>query len=358
MTPSGTMSEIGAIVAMGGGAGPALVASALSDCLERLTAVVCTSDRGSSTGVCRRLFHIPAPGDLRACLSAMAEFSGRTSLARLWETRLHCPDSKDLHGMALGNLLIAALAQETGGFGQAIERAGHILGIRGRVLPVSVDTADIDAYLEDGTTVHGETEVRRPGKPAIRRLSWGGLTPQPTPGVLEAILRADLFIIGPGCLYTSLLPCLMVQGVSRAIRESKSLRVYVCNTTTTPGQTDGFSAARHVQEILTALGGEGLDAVILHNDEVAAEVRSAYKAAGVCPIHVTDQDLGTIESMGVRAFAFPLLEDPRATPRDLHKIDTIRHNPVKLRLALEQTVAQLAGRTPRTQVSPPSQGPS
>lgn len=339
---------MGSIVAIGGGAGPALVASALSDSLERITAVVCTSDRGSSTGVCRRLFNIPATGDLRASLSAMAEFSGRAALARLWETRLHCPDSKDLHGMALGNLLIAALAQETGDFRQAIDKAGHLLGIRGRVLPVSVDVADIAAHLEDGTTVHGETEVRRPGKPAIRRLSWDGLTPQPTPGLLEAIQSADLVIIGPGCLYTSLLPCLMVQGVSRAIRESKGLRIYLCNTTTTPGQTDGFSAARHVSEILATLGGKGLDAAILHNDEIAAEVRSAYEAVGVCPIDVREQDLRSIESMGVRPFAFPLLEDPRGAPRDLHKVDTIRHNPVKLRVALQQTVEKLRIQKART----------
>ncbi len=348
MTDVGSISEMGSIVAIGGGAGPALVASALSDCLERMTAVVCASDRGSSTGVCRRLFNIPAAGDLRASLSAMAVLSGQAALARLWETRLHCPGSKDLHGMALGNLFIAALAQETGDFGKAIESAGRILGIRGRVLPVSVDGADIEAQLEDGTTVHGEMEVRRPGKPAIRRLSWDGPTPQPTPGLLEAIRRADLVVIGPGCLYTSLLPCLMVQGVSRTIRESRSLRIYVCNTTTTPGQTDGFTAARHVHEILTTLGGSGLDAAILHNDDVPSEVGSAYQAVGIRPIDVGEHDLRSIESMGVKAFAFPLMEDPLGAPRDLHKADTIRHNPAKLRVALQQTVMQLLTRTPRT----------
>lgn len=351
MTPLGSMEEMGSIVTIGGGAGPALVASAFSDCLERITAVVCTSDRGSSTGVCRRLFNIPATGDLRASLAAMAGLSGQGALARLWEIRLHCPGSKDLHGMALGNLLIAGLAQETGDFGRAIDMAGRILGIRGKVLPVSVDVADIDAHLEDGTTVHGETEVRRPGKPAIRRVSWDGLTPQPTPGVLEAIRKADVVIIGPGCLYTSLLPCLMVQGVSLAICESTSLRIYLCNSTTTPGQTDGFTAARHVHEILTTLGGNGLDAAILHDDQVPAEVRSAYEAVGVCPIDVREQDLLSIESMGVKAFAFPLLEDPRGAPRDLHKVDTIRHNPAKLRMALQRTVAQLLPQTPRTRGS-------
>jgi uncharacterized cofD-like protein len=341
MISSGSAAGAGRIVAIGGGAGPALVASALPDCLEGFTAIVCTSDRGSSSGVCRRLFDIPAPGDLRASLSAMAMLSGKSGLGKLWETRLHCPASQDLHGMALGNLIIAALAQERGDFAEAIETAGQMLGIVGRVLPVSVDLADLEAHLEDGTTVRGETEVRSPGKPPIRRLRWSGPVPRPAPGVLEAIGGADLILIGPGCLYTSLLPCLMVQGVAAAVRDSEAIRIYLCNSTTTPGQTDGFSAARHVQEVLVALGGQGLDAAILHDDEIAEEAMSAHEAAGVRLITARSEDLRSIASMGVRPFTFPLLEDPPWTPRDLHKVDTVRHDPAKLRSALEQAVARL-----------------
>jgi uncharacterized cofD-like protein len=324
------------IVAMGGGAGPALLAAALADSLTDLTAVVCTSDRGSSTGICRRVFGIPAPGDVRATLSAFAALSGRGDWCEVWERRLACPEVEAFHGMALGNLLICGLIQRTGSLSEAVRQAGRLLGIKGCVLPVTSDSADLEAELENGVVVQGEMEVRRPGKPPIKRLGWVGSQPNPSQGVLEALSRADLIVLGPGCLYTSVLACLLVRGVREAVRDARALRVYVCNTTTTPGQSDHLSVLRHVEVVWEALNQGGVDAVIINVAEPQRGVLEAHEAQGVSLVLPTEEDLRAIEAMGIRTMPAPLLEEGSSGPRVLHKVDTIRHDPKKLRVALEE----------------------
>jgi uncharacterized cofD-like protein len=328
-------------VVLGGGAGPSLVAKALSDHLEGLVAVVCTTDTGSSTGTCRRLFNIPAPGDLRATLSTFATLSGNSAWARLWEERLQCPDSHDLHGMALGNLFIAAFFQRTGDFAKAVMLAGEMLGLKGKVLPVTVDFAQLEAELLDGTIVSGELEVRRTGKAEIRQLRWHGGIPRPTPGVLEAVKEADLILIGPGCLYTSVLPCLLVEGMADAILGRKGRSVYLCNTTTTPGQTDGFTVARHVEVVVRALGPGGIDAVLVNNGTIPSELAKGHGSFGVVPIIPSAEDMHIIASLGLRAFLSHLTEDLTGPMRKLHKMDTVRHDPVKLRWSLEKVCQEL-----------------
>lgn len=331
----------GPLVAVGGGAGPSLVARALTSELERLVAVVCTTDRGSSTGACRRLFHMPAPGDIRATLATMAALSGQEAWAELLERRLRCEGNPDLHGMALGNLILAGFFQEEKNLGLAVSRMAMLLGICGRVLPVTAQNADLEALLEDGSLVQGEVEVRKKGKPPIRELRWHGEAPQAAPGVLESLREAELIILGPGCLYTSLLPCLLVQGVAEAIRARRGGCLYICNTTTTPGQTESFSAARHVATLVQVLGPGGLDGVLLHQGEVPQGVWSAYEALGVTPILVTPGDLEEIRFMGLGAWLFDLTEAPAPKPRLLHKVDTIRHDPLKLGRALREVAKHL-----------------
>lgn len=326
---------MGPVVAIGGGAGPSLVARALAPELDRVVAVVCTSDRGSSTGHCRRLFHMPAPGDVRAAVATFAALSGKESLASLLDRRLRCPVNADLDGMALGNLILAALFQEEGDLGLALARLKRTVDFHGEVLAVTTENCDLEAELEDGNIVMGELEVRRVGKAPIRRLGWAGKTPQAAPGVLEAIVAAELILLGPGCLYTSLLPCLLVKGVTEAIRRRRGPCIYICNTTTTPGQTEGYSVSRHVMEVLKVLGKGGLDGVILHRGELAKEVQNSYSVLGVAPLDVRPDDLDAIGAMGAKVWLFPLIEEPPAKPRSLHKVDTIRHDPAKLRKALQ-----------------------
>jgi len=325
----------GPIVAIGGGSGPSLVARAIAPELDRFVAVVCTTDRGSSTGMCRKLFRMPAPGDLRTTLSTLAFLSGKEDLALLMEERLRTPIPHELEGMALGNLILAALFTKYRDMAAAAATLQKIVEARGCVLPVTCQNADVEAELEDGTVVVGETEVRRVGKPSIRSLRWHGETPEAGPGVLEAVREAELVIIGPGCLYTSIMPCLMVRGMVEAIRERKGLSIYVCNTTTTPGQTDGFSVSRHVAEILKIVGHDGLDGVLLHDGSFPEDAKKMYSSLGVVPLEIREKELEIIRDMGIRAWVFPLTEEPPSRPRVLHKVDTIRHDPQKLRLALQ-----------------------
>lgn len=331
----------GPLVAVGGGAGPSLVARALSSELERLVALVCTTDRGSSTGACRRLFNMPAPGDLRATLATLAGLSGQEAWAELLERRLRCEGNPDLDGMALGNLILAGLFQEEKDLSRAVFKMAMLLGVCGSVLPVTEESSDLEAILEDGSLVLGEVEVRKRGKPSIKELRWHGEVPQAAPGVLESLREAELIILGPGCLYTSLLPCLLVKGVASAIRTRRGGCLYICNTTTTPGQTEGFSAAKHVLELVKVLGPGGLDGVLLNQGWADEKAWAAYETLGVSPIYVTKQDLGEIESLGVRPWLFDLTETPPPKPRILHKVDTIRHDPSKLGRALRQAAREL-----------------
>jgi uncharacterized cofD-like protein len=322
-------------VAIGGGSGPALAARAFGDLLDRVTAVVCTSDTGSSTGVCRKLFDMPAPGDLRATLSAFAALSGSEGWAELWEARLDSPDSEDLHGMALGNLALSALTQRTGDLAGAVRAASELLGIRGKVLPVTAESAHLEAELTDGSIVHGEVAARGLGKPAIARLGWAGSAPQPAEGVLEAIRDADLILMGPGCLYTSILPCLIIAGVADAVRTCRGRSVYCCNTTVTPGQTDGYTVAKHVEKVIAALEWDGLDAVLINSASVDQRIARAYEEMGVVPLEPTAEDIRSISARGIQPIVSPLLADPSPSPRALHKMDTLRHEPTRVRLALD-----------------------
>lgn len=329
------------IVAIGGGSGPSLIARALSSELERFVAIVCTTDRGSSTGVCRELFRMPAPGDIRATLSTLAALSGKQELSELMESRLRLEGLPELDNMALGNLLLGSLFSETGDMAKAVARMERILEVRGKVLPATNENGDLEAELDDGSIVVREPEVRRVGKPFIRQIRWHGGSPPPAPGVIETLREAALILIGPGCLYTSIMPCLLVREVSRAIRERKGKSLFICNTTTTPGQTDDLSAAGHVREIIKVLGREGLDGVLFNRatvDQVAVE---QYSAIGVRPLVVTEEDLDEVAAMGIETWAVNLIEAPLRKPRTLHKIDTIRHDPGKLRLALKEICREI-----------------
>jgi uncharacterized cofD-like protein len=277
---------------------------------------------------------------VRATLSTFASLSGDSPWADLWEKRLESPLCEAYHGMALGNLLLCGLAQEEGGFARAVQKASSLLGIRGRVLPVTEESAQLRAELVDGTVVMGEAEIRRVGKPPIRSLGWEGPVPTPAPGVLEALEGADLILLGPGCLYTSILPCLMVQGVREALHRSGALRVYLCNSTVTPGQTDGYSALKHVETVMETVGKGGVDWVLMNNLIPPEAHRRAYEEAGLSLVLPDHRELRLLEESGLRVLLHPLLEETRPAPRRLHKADTFRHSPERVREALDRIVSE------------------
>jgi uncharacterized cofD-like protein len=249
--------------------------------------------------------------------------------------RLSAPDVPILDGMAFGNLLIAALAQLSGDFGAAVAQLSGLLACRAEVLPVATVSAQICAELEDGSVVERELAVRGLDKAPIRRLFLSPPDAPATPAVLAAIARADVVALGPGSFYTSLLATLCFGGVVEALRRTRATVVFICNSTTQPGQTDGMGVYDHVRRLVELLGPGVLDsALISRGDQIDPAVRAAYAAAGLHLLEPDDQELAQVRALGVEPLVRELLE-LSAGPRELwNKLDTIRSDPELLGLAL------------------------
>src|SRR5262245_26862604 len=226
------------VAAIAGGGGATQVLKAAQSFAEKLTAIFAVTDTGRSTGLARQIGRIPAPGDLRATI---AGFATDPLIADLLQHRFDGAGVPQLEGMAFGNLLLAALAQVTGDFAAAVEQTARLAGCAADVLPIAAADAQLRAELKDGTIVEGELAVRGLNKSPIARLFLRDITPA-YPPALDAIRSADLVVIGPGSLFTTLLVNLLFDGVAEALHAARGQVIYICNTTTQSGQTEGFTA--------------------------------------------------------------------------------------------------------------------
>lgn len=331
------------LVAIGGGGGVSQLLLGAAPYFAQRTAVIAVTDTGRSTGTARAVGDIPAPGDLRNTLAALAgEPEGL--LARLVQQRLSAPAVPALDGMAFGNLLIAALAQLSGDFGAAVATLSGMLDCRAEVLPVATVSAQICAELEDGSVVERELAVRGLGKAPIRRLFLSPADAPATPAALAAIARADVVVLGPGSFYTSLLATLCFGGLVEALRQTRATVVFICNSTTQPGQTDAMGVYDHVRRLVELLGPGVLDsALISRGDQIDFAVRAAYAAAGLHLLEPDDAELAQVRALGVTPLVRELLE-VSAGPRELwNKLDTIRSDPQLLGLALWKIALDRAG---------------
>ncbi|MEN9935599.1 MAG: hypothetical protein RLZZ387_2178 [Chloroflexota bacterium] len=318
------------IVAIGGGGGASQVLRACAPLASRLTGVIAVTDTGRSTGLARRIGGIPAPGDIR---STIAAFAGDPLMAELLNHRFDGAGVPQLEGMAFGNLLIAALARVTGDFGAAVEHAARLAGCEAEVLPVSTADAQLCAELEGGALVEGELEVRGLGKPPIARLFLREPAPA-HPNALRAIREADLVALGPGSLFTTVLACLAFDGVAEALRDARGTVVYICNTTTQPGQTDGYRAADHVRRIVERLGPGALDAALVNRSEPDAAALDSYAAQGLHFLRPDDAEVAEIAALGVRPAVRALTEQVGGVRQMWNKQDTVRHDTALLGAAL------------------------
>jgi len=278
------------VVAIGGGTGLPIVLTALKRYLGSrvtdLTAVVTVTDDGGSSGRLREELHILPPGDIRNCLVALAEVE--PLMAELFQFRFGGDGA--LAGHSFGNLFLAALANVTGSFLQAIRTAGKVLAVQGTILPSTLDSVTLGAELTDGTIVHGESKLRQ-GKHPVGRVFVEPASVRALPEVLEAIGQAEAIVLAPGSLYTSLVPNLLVGGLGDAVRKAAALRLYVANLMTEPGETDGLTLADHV-EALYAHGGPGLvDGVVVHGRPFRRTVLARYEKAGARPVIVDRERL-------------------------------------------------------------------
>lgn len=271
------------VVGIGGGNGLSGLLSGLRElgereqrrCSLRVTAIVSVADDGGSTGRLRRTLGIPAVGDLRRCLAALA--GGEPLWPEIFQHRFCCGDG--LGGHALGNLVLAAMVERCGGLQAAMDQLAKPLQIRGRVLAVTEQPVSLIAERSGGEVVSGESRIPHAGE-RIDRLWLSPPAPAPTAGVLEAIADADALVLGPGSVFTSILPNLLVAGVAHAIRRAGGLRILACNLMTQPGETDGFAAAEHVEVLLRHLGPRSLDVCLADDSPIVVGEPSDAPAAG------------------------------------------------------------------------------
>ncbi len=243
--------------------------------LDDVLAVVTMTDDGGSSGRLRRSRGLPPPGDLRNCLVALA--AEEDLMARLFQHRYG--GTEELGGHTVGNLILAALAEQTGSFLKAVELSSRVLRVVGRILPATLDTVSLEATMDDGTTLLGETRIRTSGK-KIDRVALRPSPAQPSPGVLEAIREADIVVLGPGSLYTSVVPHLLIEGLAPALRETSAVVILVANVVGEPGETAGLDPAAELSVVEQHAGGPFLDAVLVHDGPIAPATLARYEAEG------------------------------------------------------------------------------
>jgi uncharacterized cofD-like protein len=255
------------VVAIGGGTGLSTLLRGLKRHDVNLTAIVTVADDGGSTGKIRSAYDIPAPGDIRNCLVALAD--DESLVSRLFQYRFSQTGS-ELNGHSFGNLFITALTKVTGSFEQAVIESATVLNIRGRVLPATVENVRLDAELVDGTIIEGESNIQHKHAP-IQRVYLVPDDPAAYRPAVSAILNADLIVLGPGSLYTSIIPNLLVPDVARAVRSASAPKVYVINVATQAGETDHFNALDHLDVVDRQLGVGVLDAVLINSNTASAD---------------------------------------------------------------------------------------
>ena len=323
------------ILAIGGGTGLPIMLEGSKTYSKNLTAVVTVTDSGRSSGVLREEFGILPPGDARNCLVALSETEEQErELYQLFQYRFN---RGSLEGMSLGNLLMAALTDITGSFEQAIKKVSKILHIRGKVLPSTLANTHICAELEDNTYVEEEFNVRALGKPPIKNVFLKSNDVPPFSEAVEEIQKADIIVIGPGSLYTSLITNLLVVGIRNAIRNSKATKIYVCNIVTQPGQTDHYKVSDHIKAVTKYLGEGVLDYVIVNNNIPCNDIIDRYQKEGA-EVVLTDEG---VYNLNVNVKKSDLVEDLNQKRVLWEKQDLLRHDPDKLADSICRVYANL-----------------
>jgi uncharacterized cofD-like protein len=306
-----------------------------------VTAIVTTTDTGSSSGVIRDQFGLPAPGDIRTVLAAAANpRPGLEPLVDLFEFRFRPACDSSLRNMALGNLILAAFAETLGDFDRAVEAVARLLGCWAVVLPLPSSPATLCARLADGSIVRGEFNIRAPGKAPIAEVFLDPADARVAEAAIQAIRTADLIVFGPGGLYCSVLPGLLPGPIRGAIQQARGRTAYICNMTTQPGQTDDFDAVAHVQEVLRYLGEEHLDYVLLNVQVPTDDMIEAYRRDHVHFMPVTPEEIRRVKALGPIPVVGNFVEEGWRGKRALHKLDTIRHDPHKLATALRGLIME------------------
>ena len=301
-----------AITVVGGGHGLSVLLRGIKEATSNVTAVVTVADDGGSSGRLRQDLGMIPPGDLRNCLVALADTE--PLMEKLFQHRFE--GSSELSGHSFGNLFIAAMTQVTGDVETALKESSKVLAVKGRGLPASKEFVRLDAIMEDGTVVQGESKIPE----AHKRIYRVKLYPEHAEAVqssLDAIRNAEAIVLGPGSLYTSVIPNLLVEGIGDAICRSNAVKIYICNVMTQPGETDGYTASMHVKAIMDHAGRNAVDYVIVNSTPVPENLKQKYAETGAYPVVVDDDALN---QLGVGIIKADLITS----------LDAIHHDPKKL----------------------------
>ena len=269
------------IVAIGGGTGLSTLLRGLKEYTGNLSAIVTVADDGGSSGRLRRDMGLPPPGDLRNCIAALAD--AEPLMTKLFQYRFD--EGTGLDGHSFGNLFIAAMTEVTGNFEEAIRETSRVLAVRGQILPSTLTNVTLSAVTDDDEAIHGESQItERGGK--IKRVFINPENAQANPEAIREILNADMVIVGPGSLFTSVLPNLLVDGIGRAIEMSKALKIYICNVATERGETDTFSVSDHYEALNRHVSEQLFNYVVANSNIDRAALPEAWHSEPVRIDHV------------------------------------------------------------------------
>ena len=306
------------IVALGGGTGLSTMLKGIKNITNNITAVVSVGDDGGSSGRLREEMGILPPGDIRNCIAALAD--DEDLVTKLFQYRF--TTGSDLGGHSFGNLFLTAMCEITGDMYRAVMESSKVLSIRGRVLPATLDDMKLVAEMEDGSIIKGESEIPESGK-KIKRLFSDPADCKPLEEVIAAIRDAELIIMGPGSLFTSVIPNLLIKEIAEEIEKSKAKKLYICNVMTQPGETDGFTVSDHVRTILEHAGNRKIIDTVLVNNYLPEEALEKYKAENSYPVVADYEELN---KLGINIFEYRLTDNDSS--------GYVRHNPSRLMRAV------------------------
>lgn len=301
------------IVVIGGGTGMPVLLKGLKHLPINLTSIVTVADDGGSSGKLRLIKNAPSPGDIRNVLTALAD--EESTLAKLFQYRFN--EENELAGHAIGNMVLVALSEMTGDFHAGIEEISKLLEVKGTVLPIVNESVSLYAEMTDGTIVNGESKIPIVNK-KINRVFLNEVNLKPAKNVLKVIEEADLIVISPGSLYTSILPNLILSEVQGALQSTKAEKVYVCNLMTQLGETCGYTAGDHVQAIFDHIGETILDGIIVHNQPINHSIKQRYAKEDSEPVIY---DLERLKEFNLRVIERDIIEP---------NIDVLRHDTKKV----------------------------
>ena len=307
------------VVTIGGGTGLSTLLQGLKQYTSNITAIVTVADEGGSSGRLREEFGVLPPGDIRSCLVALAD--KEPLMSELFQYRFN--ESSAFSGHNFGNIFILAMSRVTKDFEEAVRESSKILAIKGQVVPSTLRKVRLVAHLEDGSTTTGEANITERKNPSpIKKLSLHPARCEATVSAISALKNADVIIMGPGSLYTSIIPNLLIEPMANTINSSSAVKIYVCNVMTQHGETDAYKASNHLEGIYRNTKLKRIDYCVINNSNIPASLTKRYAKERSSQV---EDDSPTVKALGVTPIVDNLI-----TVRNINDKDYIRHNPRRL----------------------------